>query len=157
MAALAALGACRGAPPSAPMQVRIVREPRDSTTFTGVDVAHPCRGGGVLFDAVDGANGVLVWVKSPLPLAPGTFPLLGRADSTSPRGAVVAVRFISHDVAHGFPLDSGTLTLTTVGSWYRGHIQGSGTDLGVATKGTVDIVIDSIRPRPDTLVCGAKA
>lgn len=124
--------------------------------FTASDIAHPCRGGGVLFDAVSGANGVLVWVRAPAPLTTGSFPLLGRGDSTTARGAVVAVRFIWHDVAHGFPVDSGVLTLSQVGPAYRGHIQGSGTDLGSAMRGTVDITIDSVAPRPDTLVCGAQ-
>lgn len=110
----------------------------------------------MLLDAVDGPNGVLAWVKSPPPVTPGAYPLLGRADSTTPRGAVVSVRFIWHDVAHGFPADSGTLTLNTAGAWYWGRIQGTGTDLGLATKNAVDITIDSIRPRPDSIACGAK-
>jgi hypothetical protein len=138
------------------MHVRIVRPPKDSTAFTVSDVVHACQGGGVLFDAVNGPNGVLAWVRSPAPLAVGSYPLLGRADSTTPRGAVVAVRFIWHDVAHGFPVDSGVLTLSAVGPSYRGRVQGSGTDLGLAIKGTVDITIDSIAPQPDTLACGAK-
>lgn len=124
--------------------------------FTASGVLHACRRGGVLFDAVNGANGVLAWVRGPGPLAAGSFPLLGRGDSVTPRGAVVAVRFISHDVAHGFPVDSGTLTLSSTGRWYRGRIQGSGTDLGNAMRGTVDVTIDSISPRPDTLACGAQ-
>jgi hypothetical protein len=110
----------------------------------------------VLFDAIDGANGVLAWVRSPQPLTPGAYPLLGRSDSTTPRGAVVAVRFIWHDVAHGFPADSGTLTLSAAGRWYRGRVQGSGTDLGLAVRTAIDITIDSIRLRPDTIACGAQ-
>lgn len=153
---LGALAACQ-ARPRPVMRVRIDRGPGDSTRFAASSVAHPCRGGGVLIDAVDGPNGVLAWVKSPpRPPGAGAYPLLGRADSTTPRGAVVAVRFIWHDIAHGFPVDSGTLTLSSAGAWYRGRIQGSGTDLGVATHATVDITIDSIRPRPDTIVCGAR-
>lgn len=138
------------------MHVRIYRPTKDSTVFTATDVAHLCRRGGILFDAVNGANGVLAWVKSPAPLTAGSFPLLGRGDSITPRGALVAVRFIWHDVAHGFPVDSGVLTLSAVGASYQGRIQGSGTDLGSATRGTVDITIDSIAPRPETLACGAQ-
>ena len=110
----------------------------------------------MLFDAIDGANGVLAWVRSPQPLTPGAYPLLGRSDSTTPRGAVVAVRFIWHDVAHGFPADSGTLTLSAAGRWYRGRVQGSGTDLGLAVRTAIDITIDSIRLQPDTIACGAQ-
>lgn len=110
----------------------------------------------MLFDAVDGPNGVLVWVKSAQPLTSGAYPLLGRADSTTPRGAVVAVRFIWHDVAHGFSVDSGTLTLSAAGRWYRGRVLGAGTDLGLAVRSTIDIAIDSMQPRPDTIACGAK-
>jgi len=140
------------------MHVRIQRPTKDSTVFTATVAAHHCRRGGVLFDAVNGANGVLAWVRSPGPgpLTAGSFPLLGRGDSVTPRGAIVAVRFIWHDVAHGFPVDSGVLTLSAAGRWYRGRIQGSGTDLGSAIRGTVDIAIDSISPRPDTLACGAQ-
>jgi hypothetical protein len=138
------------------MYVRIQRPTKDSTVFTATDAVHFCRRGGVLFDAVAGANGVLAWVRSPTPLTTGSFPLLGRGDSLTPRGAIVAVRFIWHDVAHGFPVDSGTLTLTAAGRWYRGRIQGSGSDLGIAMRGTVDITIDSISARPDTLACGAQ-
>ena len=138
------------------MGVRVFRAAKDSTVYTVFDVAHTCKGGGVLFDAVSGAYGVLAWVRSPAPLAAGAYPLLGRADSITPRGAVVAVRFIWHDIAHGFPVDSGTLTLTKAGSAYRGRIQGSGTDAGLASRNRVDIVIDSVSPRPDSLTCGAK-
>ena len=138
------------------MGVRVFRTDKDSTAYTAFDVAHTCKGGGVLFDAVSGAYGVLAWVRSPAPLAAGAYPLLGRADSITPRGAVVAVRFIWHDIAHGFPVDSGTLTLTKAGSAYRGRIQGSGTDAGLASRNRVDIVIDSVSPRPDSLTCGAK-
>ena len=138
------------------MHVRIQRPTKDSTVFTATVAVHQCRRGGVLFDAVNGANGVLALVRSPAPLTTGSFPLLGRGDSVTPRGAIVAVRFIWHDVAHGFPLDSGLLTLSAAGRWYRGRIQGSGTDLGSATRGTVDITIDSISPRPDTLACGVQ-
>jgi len=110
----------------------------------------------VLLDAVNGPNGVLAWVRSPQALTPGAYPLLGRADSITPRGAVVSVRFIWHDVAHGFSADSGALTLTAAGRWYRGRIQGTGTDLGLATRNSIDITIDSIRPGRDTIACGAK-
>lgn len=157
VAVLVGVAACGGRARPV-MRVRIDRGPKDSTLFTAASVAHPCRGGGVLLDAVDGPNGVLAWVKTPSPPAPGagSYPLLGRADTSTPRGAVVAVRFISHEVAHGFPVDSGTLVLSSAGTWYRGRIQGAGTDLGSATRGTVDITIDSVRPRADTIACGAK-
>ena len=137
------------------MRVRVLRDPKDSTVFIAADVAHPCRGGGVLFDAVNGANGVLVWVRTPRP-APGSYPLLGRADSTTPLGALAAVRFLWHDIAHGFSVDSGTVALSTAGSWYQGRVQGSGTDIGLASKATVEIRIDSVRPQRDTIACGVK-
>jgi len=150
------LAACQTSAPLSTVHARIFRGPKDSTAFAAADVAHFCKGNGVLFDAISGANGVLAWVRGPSALTPGTYPLLGRADSSTPRGALVAVRFILHDIAHGFPVDSGVLTLTTAGPTYRARIQGSGTDLGLATKSTVDITIDSIKPRSDTLACGAK-
>lgn len=154
--AVMAFGACQGGAPDSAAHARVFRGPKDSTAFAAADVAHLCRGSGVLFDAVEGPNGVLAWVKSPSPLTLGTYPLLGRGDSVTPRGAVVAVRFILHDVAHGFSVDSGSLTLTAAGPRYGARIQGSGTDLGLASKSSVDITIDAITPRSDTLVCGAK-
>ena len=155
MSTLAGLAACRGTAGRDTMRVRVLRDPKDSTVFTVAEVAHPCRGGGVLFDAVNGGNGALVWIRSPH-VAPGAYPLLGRADSTTPLGALVAVRFIWHDIAHGFSVDSGTVALGTAGSWYQGRVQGSGTDIGLASKATVDIRIDSVQPRRDTIACGAK-
>lgn len=109
-----------------------------------------------MITAVSVANGVLVWIKSTGTPAPGSRALLARADSTTPDGSVVAVRFIWHDAAHGFDVDSGSLTLSSTGVWYRGRIQGAGTDLGNAMRTSVDITIDSLHSRPDSVACGAK-
>lgn len=155
MAALVGLAACRGTSPEL-LRVRIVRGPKDSTVFNAPAVVHPCRGGGALITAVSVANGVLVWIKSTGTPAPGSRALLARADSTTPDGSVVAVRFIWHDAAHGFDVDSGSLTLSSTGAWYRGRIQGAGTDLGNAMRTSVDITIDSLHSRPDSVACGAK-
>lgn len=158
MAALVGLTACRGWGTSSSelLRVRIVRGPKDSTVFNAPAVVHPCRGGGALINAVSVANGVLVWIKSTGTPALGPRALLARADSTTPDGAVVAVRFLWHDVAHGLDVDSGSLMLSSTGAWYRGHLQGAGTDLAAATRTSVDITIDSLHSRPDSVACGAK-
>lgn len=158
MAFLAGVTACRWGGGSTPalLRVRIFRGPKDSTVFNAPAVVHACRGGGALIDAVELGNGVLVWIKSTGAPAPGPHPLLARGDSTTPNGAVVALRFVQHDAPHGFDLDSGSLTLSSAGAWYRGRVQGAGTDLTLATRTSVAITIDSLQTRPDTVACGAK-
>ncbi len=87
-------------------------------------------GGFVLEGALRG-NGVLVWLRGrggdSLPR--GRYPVLSRGDTLTPRGAVVAVRFMTGDLAHGLVLDSGVVTVTA------GQARGSGVSAAVRGAG----------------------
>jgi len=132
----------------------MIRAANDSTVFSVPAVARWCRGGGALLAGTEGAYGLLIWIRGPGGLTPGAYPLLARADTTTPRGAVVAVRFLTHEIAHGFPVDSGTLTLTAAGRSLEGRIEGRGLDAAFATRTPVTVVIDSLVPGPDSVKCG---
>ena len=146
--------ACRPAPVPQ-VHVRMLRAATDSTAYTVPAAARRCRGGGVVIAATEGAYGLLAWIHAPGGVTPGTYPLLPRGDTATARGAVVAVRFLTHEIAHGFTVDSGTLTLTAAGAWYRGRIDGRGLDAGFAVRTPVTAVIDSLSPAPDSVTCGA--
>jgi len=137
------------------IRVRMTRAQSDSTAYSLPAAVHRCRGGGALVSGAEGAYGVLAWVRAPGGVTPGAYPLLGRADSTTPRGALVAVRFLTHEIAHGFQVDSGTLTLTAAGASFSGRIEGRGLDAAFATRTQVTIVIDPVAPKADSVACGA--
>jgi hypothetical protein len=100
------------------VNVRVQYTPRDSTPFTAASRFHRCRptGAGIahgfLLDGTDGGNGILVWLRTPDTVPAGTYPVLSRWDTTTTRGAVVAIRFVIGDAAHGLALDSGSVAVT---------------------------------------------
>jgi len=99
---LGAAAACgsRGAEPAARLSARLIRQSRDTLRFEAGAVANRCgRGGdGLVLQGNAHGNGVLIYVRSDS-AASGDFPLMARADSTTPRGAIVAARGAGAEVA----------------------------------------------------------
>ena len=90
---------------------------RDSVRFETPASLRRCGGArGFVLEGELRGNGVLVWLrKGGDSLPPGRYPVLLRGDTLTPRGAVVAVRFMTGEMAHGLVLDSGWVTVTVGG------------------------------------------
>jgi len=110
-------------------------------------------GRGVLIRGTQGGNGVLVWLRSGDSLAPGDFPLLERADTVAARGAVVAVRYMLGDVAHGFWADSGAVSVDRRADRLTITARGSGLELGAAGRTSLVASFGSITLGSDTVSC----
>jgi hypothetical protein len=111
--------------------------------------------GGVVLQGASGGNGVLVWLRYRDSLASGDQPLLQRADTMSPSGAIVAVRFVSGSAAHGVPLDSGTVSVTRTGSRLSARARGVGLEVAGAGRVTVDASFEGVPLGGDTVPCRA--
>jgi len=107
----------------------------------------------VLIRGTQGGNGVLVWLRSGDSLAAGDFPLLERADTAAARGAVVAVRFMLGDVAHGLSLDSGTVSVGRGAGRLRITAHGTGVEVGTAGRSSLVASFEAIALGSDSVSC----
>jgi len=135
----------------------VTRPTLDTLRFEAPAAASRCgRAGHVLLRGSEGGNGVLVWLRSADSLAGGEFPLLARGDSVASRGAVVAVRFMLGEAAHGFTFDSGAVFLTRTAGLLSATARGSGSDsdpAGVAGRVALDASFQSVPLGSDTVAC----
>ena len=143
------------------LRAQVTRPPRDTVPFDTPASAGRCGRGsggggggrGVLIRGTQGGNGVLVWLRSGDSLAPGDFPLLERADTVAARGAVVAVRYMLGDVAHGFWADSGAVSVDRRADRLTITARGSGLELGAAGRTSLVASFGSITLASDTVSC----
>lgn len=96
-------------------------------------------------------DGVLVLLRYGDSLASGSFPLLAVGDSLIPRGAVVAVRYMKGDVAHGVALDTGAVELTAARDSLAARVRGSG--LENAVRIALDAAFTGLPFATDTVAC----
>jgi len=128
----------------------------DTVRFAVPAVARRCADGrAVLLEgAGDRGNGVLVLLRAGDSLGPspsGSFSLLPFGDSTTPRGARVAVRYMTRDVAHGFTLDSGVVEVTVSGAGLSGSVRGTGLEGG--TRARLDAEYANVPFAPAAVSC----
>ena len=147
--------ACAGVPPApnAPDDGRaravIVRPAgQDTVRFEIPVVLRHCRSprSGLVFEAVGGGNGLLVWLHGAGgdSAASGEFPILGVRDTVSKRGAVVSVRYMTGELAHGYSLDSGTIGVTASPGRLALRVSGSGLETPGAFRPLLDAALDSV-------------
>jgi hypothetical protein len=100
----------------------------------------------LLFEAVGGGNGLLVWLRgwAADSTASGDFPILGVRDTVSKRGAVVAVRYLTGELAHGYSLDSGSVGVTASPGRFALRVSGSGLETPGAFRPLLDASLDSV-------------
>lgn len=163
MVAVAALGAACGSAPTgqkaAIVRALVVRAPKDTARFTAPALASQCAGGighGVLLRGSSGGNGAIVWLRTLDSLTMGTWPLLQRGDTVSPRGATVGVRFMIGDIAHGVALDSGEVTVSALHPTVTLRIRGAGLAVAGAGRVTADVAFDAVPVGTDTVSCRAR-
>lgn len=123
----------------------------DTVRFALPAVARRCADGrSVLLEgASERGNGVLVLLRAGD--SPGSFPLLAFGDSTTPRGARVAVRYMTRDVAHGFTLDSGVVEVTVSGAALGARVRGTGLEGG--TRATLNAEYTGVSFAPAAVSC----
>jgi len=133
----------------------LVRPPHDTIRFSAPAQAHRCaRGRSIVIEAIAGANGVLLWARARDSLGLGDYPPLTRGDSTTPRGAMVAVRWMSRgEDARGVTLDSGRVTLTRTSDGLGASARGSGLEPTAGQRVALVVTVDAVPPPADTVNC----
>jgi hypothetical protein len=114
---------------------------------------HAQIGGGLVLQGVNGGNGVVVWLRTADSITQGAWPLLQRGDTLSPRGATVAVRFMTGEAAHGAPLDSGTVWVTRADSAVALVARGTGNEAFTSMHMAVEATFDAVPVGSDTVSC----
>jgi hypothetical protein len=132
----------------------VVRSDHDTIRWATPAVARPCRDGrSLLLEAAsERGDGVLVLVRYGDTLDAGPFPLLLLGDSLSPRGAAVAVRYMTDDVSHGFTLDSGVVELRPARDALGARVHGTGVESAVRVE--LDATYADVRLAADSVPCG---
>jgi len=143
--------------------VRVQYTPRDSTPFAAAARFHRCRGsgqggpGGFLLDGTDKGNGILVWLRTTETTPAGTYPILSRWDTVTARGAIVAVRFVIGDAAHGLALDSGSVMAQGASGGVSALVIGAGLETEGARKVHAEARFGATSLAPDTASCAAQS
>ena len=156
-----AAAACRREPDvPAWLRVRVTRPPKDTVVFEAAASARRCGppppgSGGLVLQGASGGNGALLWLRFPPSdsLASGEWPMLQRADTGARRGAVVGVRFMLGEVAHGAALDSGAVSLTRAGQRLSVRARGVGLEVAGAGRVAVDASFEAVPLGDDTVPC----
>ena len=141
------------------MRALVTRPPKDTVRFTAPAIASQCVGGighGLLLRGSTGGNGAILWLRTPDTLAAGTWPLLQRGDTVSPRGATVGVRFMEGDVAHGVALDSGEVTVTMLRPSVTLVVRGAGLAVSAAGRVAAEVAFDAVPVGADTVSCRSR-
>jgi hypothetical protein len=127
----------------------------DSASIALTVEARRCgHGADALIQGIAGGNGVLIWTKSGQGTEHGgAYPLLSRGDSTTPRGAVVSLRWMIGDIARGVTLDSGVVTIVSAGDRIGVRTRGSGLDYAAGQRVAVDASVEGVVFAADTVNC----
>jgi len=136
------------------LHAQVVRSAHDTVRWATPALARFCRDGRSLLleGASERGNGVLVLVRFGDSLDAGPFPLLLLGDSLSPRGAAVAVRYMTNDVSHGFTLDSGAVELQPARHALGAHVRGTGVE--TAVRVALDAEYTGVPLASDSVPCG---
>ena len=148
-------GTARGEKQPGTLHARLTRTPRDTVRFVAAAEAHRCGAGtGILLKGTMEGNGVLVWARSGDSVTSGDYPLLTRGDSTTARGAMVAVRIAAGpEGARGVTLDSGSVTLVRAGGRIGVEARGTGFEPRWGKRVELEALFDSVPLAADTVSC----
>jgi len=143
--AVAGASSCRGETPggeegpaggAARVLATVARPQMDTVRFNATAATHHCQAGrSLLIESVADGNGLLVWLRPGGGDVAGDYDVLGVRDTVTPRGAIVAVRYMTGDVAHGFSLDSGAVQVEAAAGSHRWRMQVHGS--GLETTGAL--------------------
>ena len=109
---------------------------------------------GLLLEATAGGDGVLLWLRSDS-LPHGVFPILGVRDTVTARGAIVAVRYMTGELGHGYALDSGSVSTQDSAGTLTLRVAGSGLETPGGFRPFLDATLERVTiPVPgDTISC----
>jgi len=97
-------------------------------------------------------SGVLVRLHYADSLVSRSYRVVPPGDTSAP-GAVVAVRYLLREAAHGFSFDSGTVQVGRKGDKIGGRIQGSGIENAIRTPSRIDYHDLVLPGASDTMSC----
>jgi len=110
-----------------------------------------------VIEAIAQGNGAVVWLRSGDSLGLGDYAPLTRGDSTTPRGAMVAVRWMTRgEDARGVTLDNGRVTLTRTRAGLGASARGSGLEPAAGQRVELVVTVDAVRPPADTVNCSVR-
>ena len=138
------------------MHALVTRAPKDTVRFDAPARASRCGGAptsGVLLQGAEGGNGVVAWLRGLDSSLTGSWPLLQRGDTVSPRGATVAVRFMVGDIAHGAPLDSGAVQVRERAGVLNVVARGAGLETAGAARVSLEATFEAVPLGADTVPC----
>lgn len=155
--ALLALAACGNpAEPHGTGRVHLAFQgTKDTIRFEVAVTAQRCAGGGgVLVTGAREGQGLLLLLRSAGPaIDSGSYVLLTRADSTAPRGAIVAIRFSVGPVSHGLTVEDGTARVTHAAPSLAVEVRGRGAEAGTGEQRTVELTVDGVPLESDSAFC----
>jgi len=112
----------------------VVFPPHDTVRFSVPATTHRCTEVHTLLIEGFGpeGSGVLVRLHYRDSLGSASYRAVPPGDTTAP-GAVVAVRYLLRESAHGFTFDTGSVQVTRAGDKLGGRMQGSGIENAIRT------------------------
>lgn len=150
----AGAAACRGGAPAPVAYATVARPQLDTVRFEAPAVVRRCTAGrGILFEAVGDGNGLLVWLRGVDTSAGGDYDILGVRDTVTPRGAIVSARYMTGDLAHGFSLDSGSVSVSESGGRLGARIGGAGLEIPGAIRPIITVDFVALPPLADSAPC----
>ncbi len=111
----------------------------------------------MVLEAIAHGHGALLWLRSGDSLGLGDYAPLTRGDSTTPRGAMVAVRWMSRgEDARGVTLDSGRVTLTRTRDGVAASARGSGLEPAAGQRVALVVTFEAVPAPADTVNCAVR-
>ena len=138
------------------MRALVTRLGHDTVRFAAPATASRCaRAGGIVLQGVTGGNGALAWLRTPDSVAGGSWPLLQRGDTVSPRGATIAIRWVVGDIAHGAAFDSGTVAVTRTARDVTVRASGTGMEASIG-RVALQATFAAVPVGSDTVTCASR-
>jgi hypothetical protein len=140
------------------LRARVARPPKDTIRFEAPAGASRCGGdtGSVLLLASTGGSGVIVWLRRGAggdSAAAGPWSLLQRGDTVSRRGAMVGLRYMMDQVAHGLSLDSGAVEVEEAARVLTVVVRGTGVETRASGRIALEASFDAVPLGTDTVSC----
>jgi hypothetical protein len=125
----------------------------DTIRFSLPATTHRCGDGrSILVESVSPeGSGVLLQLRYSDSLVSDSYPVLAPGDTAAARGAIVAVRYLMRDVAHGFALDSGRVDVHRAGATIGASVTGSGIENSI--RAPTHLEYRDVRLETDTVPC----
>jgi hypothetical protein len=150
---LAVACGCRATQPGS-LHARLIVQPHDTLQFiAGAWIRRCGEGQGFVLEGVVGGNGVLLWLHPGDSAVGGDYLVLARDDTSASRGVVGAVRFVLQTADRGVTLDSGVVTVSSVGGRIDAQARGSGLDPRAGQRVGLDASFHAVPMAADTVNC----